>query len=99
MNLLEFAIEADNLLETVSSDLFAITFVQKKMECWKYNNDLVTSSSHGISFFKNVIKYWDDPDSYYKQDPKNKNKGEDYELNFVKILKLNKQKITSENND
>ena len=40
------------------------------------------------TFLKNIIKYWDNPESCYKQ--KNKKIDIDYEYNFVLILKQNK---------
>lgn len=94
MNLLEFAKETVKEMESISSSDFASYFVNRKSEYFKkYSNGLVSSSSHGISFFENVIKFWDNPDSYYTPEEKNINKigSDDYEYNFIRILKHNKK--------
>ncbi|MEK6881461.1 MAG: hypothetical protein AABY22_17695 [Nanoarchaeota archaeon] len=94
MNLLEFAKETVKAMESISSKNFASYFVKRKSEYFHaYSNGWVTSSSHGISFFENVIKFWDDPDSYYTPTEKNLNKigTDDYEYNFIRILKHNQK--------
>ena len=100
MGLLEFAKKTIKELEQIKDGSFAAAFVEAKVFCFhNYHNGLVTSNSHGLGYFENVVKYWDDPDSYYV--PKDKNNNivpmnkrdaltQDYEYNFIKILKLNK---------
>ena len=120
MNLLEYAIETESLLESCSVKEFASLYVKRKMECtgayqhWttlskngeEIHHWIINSSSHGIDFFKNVIKYWDDPHSYYQIKKKNgeidksvtdytlERTGDkaDYEYNFVRLLLINKNK-------
>lgn len=73
------------------------------------NRGIVLSSSHGIDYFKNVIKYWDNPSSYYTpMDKKTLNSKNpkplvlkspteivhgDYEQEFVRLLLLEKERI------
>lgn len=86
MNLIEFVNFAKNKLE--NSNAFAEDFVNLRIECYRtYQNGLIQSGSHGIEFFDNVIKYYNDPESYPL--PKDK-KGAEYEINFIKFLQLNK---------
>ena len=103
MNLLEFSIKTSKKLNSINDSSFAAVFIEAKGFCFtNYHENLVRSNSHGISYFDNVIKYWDDPDSYYI--PKDKNEKpidvtkkeipkDDYEYNFIRILKLNKEKV------
>ena len=89
MNLLEFAKDTVARMDAIQSGEFAKFYLARKSEYfWKYNPDqLITSSSHGIDFFHNVIKFWDEPEKY-REKPK---KGEEYyEYNFVLILQKNK---------
>lgn len=95
-NLLEFANRVQNELDS-SNENFAKKFIDYKLTCFDlYQKGIVTSASHGIDFFKNVIFYWDNPDQYVvdKEDKLKKEGIKDkldvYEHNFVKILKLNK---------
>lgn len=90
MNLYDFAIETKKELDNANSVEYSTLFVNKKIECFnKYHNGLITSNSHGLEFFDNIIKYWNKPDSYYtKKDISSKNV--DYEYNFILILKNNK---------
>ncbi len=94
LSLLEFAKTAITILDTCSADSFAETFVKLKVTYWhEYSNGLVCSNSHGIEFFNNIIKYWDNPDTYYTRDPKQPKKKQDevdYEENFIGIIKNNK---------
>lgn len=100
IGLFEFAKQTIKELEQIKDGNFADAFVKAKIFCFhNYQNGLVTSNSHGLSFFENVVKYWDDPDSYYTPLDKNNNivpvnkrdaLTQDYEYNFIKILKLNK---------
>lgn len=100
MNLLEFSIKVSEELKQLSGTDFATHFIKTRSHCFHtYQKGFVTSSSHGIDFYDNVIKFWDNPDAYYV--PKDKNgkpidtlkkeiPRDDYEYNFVRILKLNK---------
>jgi len=89
MNLLEHAIQIQNNLDNCMPKEFARLFIMAKDEFFHlYNKGLINSSSHGIDYFKNIINYWDNPDSYC-DDEKNI-----YEYNFVKLLKQNKQNVT-----
>lgn len=102
MNLLEFAIKTSEELTLINDNSFAVHFIKAKQTCFvEYQNGFITSNSHGISFFDNVIKFWDNPDSYYV--PKDKNDKpidiskremprDDYEYNFIRVLKFNKEK-------
>lgn len=100
IGLLEFAKKTIKELEQIKDGDFAAAFVKAKVFCFhNYQNGLVTSNSHGLSYFENIVKYWDDPDSYYtpldkKNNPISMDKREklvgDYEYNFIKILKANK---------
>ena len=84
--LLEFAYEIQHKLDTCKNKEFSSIFVEAKMLCFsQYQNNLVTSSFHGINFFKNIILFWDNPESYCS-DPKNT-----YEYNFYLIIKSNKE--------
>ena len=102
MNLLEFSKATVEKFDSITDGTFATTFMQAKSEYYtKYANNIICSNSHGISFFENVIKFWDNPDSYYQ--PKDK-KGnpidpakkeipkDDYEYNFIRVLKFNKER-------
>lgn len=85
MNLLEYAIQIQYNLDNCIPKEFAQLFIKAKTECFHlYQKGLINSSSHGIDFFKNIINFWENPDSYCN-DEKNT-----YEYNFVKLLKQNK---------
>lgn len=85
MNLLEYSIQTQNLLDNCNPKDYAKLFIEAKLKCYDlYYKGIINSSSHGIDFFKNVIKFWDNPDSYCN------NEKNTYEYNFVKILKQNK---------
>ncbi len=71
------------------------------------NLGIILSSSHGIDYFKNIIKYWDNPQSYYTpMDKKTKKPIKlksptqivhgDYEQEFVRLLLLEKERVTQE---
>ncbi len=95
-NFLEYATEVSNNLKVIPSKNFAQYFVESKMKCFRlYQNGIITGNSHGVSFFDNVIQYWENPESYYKETKENKNSKKDesnYEYNFVRILLANKTK-------
>lgn len=90
MNLLEYSIETIETMNQIQSgEEFAKYFVQRKCECYMlFSNGLITSTSHGIDFFNNVIKYWDNPHEYKKTKEKNV---VDYEYNFVQLIINNKK--------
>lgn len=101
MNLLEFSKITKEKLDSISDNTFAHAFIEAKIfYCLNYGGRYIASNSHGINFFDNVIKFWDNPDIYYipkdKDDkPLDLTKKEmplsDYEYNFIRILKLNKE--------
>ncbi len=121
MNLLEFAISAeDQLNNLLPGQKFASLYIQLRCESWhKFHSlyesgtgtpskdkdnpslGIVLSSSHGIDYFKNIIKYWDNPSSYYTPIDHKTNKplklktpdeivSGDYEQEFVRLLLLGK---------
>ena len=67
----------------------------KTKECYICNNGLIPGS-HGLSFWDNIISYWDNPRKFYVQDLKEakklKNKFFDYEENFVRLIEMNKSR-------
>ena len=90
MNLLEYSLHIQKNLNDCPPKDYAKIFVNAKQEAFhKYNNGIITSSSHGINFFKNIIQYWDNPESYCNE-PKNI-----YEYNFVKLIQNNKENVTT----
>lgn len=88
INLFQFAVNAKAKLNNAEISQYASLFVQLKSECYHtYQNGLIQSGTHGIDFFSNIIKYWEQPDSY----PLPKEKiGRIYEENFITLLKQNK---------
>jgi len=85
MNLLEFAKNTEHLLNTCDPKDFAKIFVSAKSESFhKYHNGIIISTAHGVNFFKNVIQFWDNPESYCDKPDHT------YEYNFAKIIKQNK---------
>jgi len=82
MNLLEYANESVIVFKDIESSQFATEFVKRRCHCFHtYQHTMITSGFHGINFFDNVIKYWDNP----------KGKEIDYDYNFVLILQKNKE--------
>ena len=79
---------------------FAKIFIELRSFAFDhYHNGIIISNSHALNYFDNVIKYWDDPDSYYQPSndfkPNNYVKQkylDNYEYNFVLLLKNNKKK-------
>lgn len=98
MNLLEGAKVARNYLNDIGDKEFAKEFVLIRGNFFKkYHNDLIISNSHGINYFDNVVKYWNNPISYVEKltqkdiDNYQKQKcKDDYEKNFILILIQNK---------
>lgn len=94
MNLLEFAIQTQKEFDECEPKNFSKLYIKKHGEKWfPYHFGIITSL-HGIDFFNNVIKYWDDPHSYYTPaiiptNPLTEIIG-DYEYNFVRLLLINK---------
>ncbi len=65
MNLLEFSKECNAKLRETSNYDFAKKFVELRGKVFKdYHNGLIISNSHGINYFDNVVKYWDNPIDY-----------------------------------
>lgn len=91
MGLLQFATSAAMELDNINNGKdFARRFVELKSCCFRtYQHDLVTSNSHGLDFFHNIVKYWDHPEAYAK--PPEKKSDVDYEWNFVLVLRKNKE--------
>lgn len=98
MSLLQDAKIARSYLNVISDKDFAKEFVLFRGNFFKkYHNNLIISNSHGINYFDNVVKYWDNPISYIEKltqkdiDNYQKQKcKDDYEKNFVLILIQNK---------
>jgi hypothetical protein len=101
MNLLEFCKQTSQRLNGINDSSFATVYIEAKHFYFhNFSGRQITSNSHGIEFFDNVIKFWGDPDSYYtprdkKDKPIDPEKTpiayDDYEYNFIRILKLNKE--------
>jgi hypothetical protein len=96
-NLKEYAEKTIQILEHLKGVEYAKYFIDRKCKRFKFFGKQITSTAHGIDFFDNIVKYWDDPDSYLKSikgriiDKDAIKKGRDYELNFVLLLKQNKK--------
>ena len=88
MSLLEFATETVAEMKSIASKDFAKYFIQRKIICYhRYHGGLITSSAHGIDFFQNIIKFWNEPETYCKRQGKAE---DDYEYNFVILINKNK---------
>jgi hypothetical protein len=98
MSLLKDAKIARSYLNVIDVKDFAKEFVLFRGNFFKkYHNGLVISNSHGINYFENVVKYWNNPISYIEnlsekelQKYKNGKQRDDYEKNFILILLENK---------
>ena len=78
-----------NLEKCKKSD-FADLYVKYRMESYKiFHNGLILSASHGIDYFNNIIKYYENPDEWLNWGDKDRRKSI-YENNFVLLLKNNK---------
>ena len=90
MTLLEYAKETLFQMNKIQSgEEFAKFFVARKCECFLlFGKGTVTSTSHGLEYFQNIIKYWECPTAYKKLKEK---AGVDYEYNFVQMLIENKK--------
>lgn len=99
MDLLLGAKIARNYLNDVSDKEFAKEFVLIRGNFFKkFHNDLIISNSHGINYFDNVVKYFENPISYIDglsekelEKYKNGKQRDDYEKNFILILLENKK--------
>lgn len=97
-NLLEYAKYCQKYLNENPNIDFAKVFVNLRSFAFnQYHDGIIISNSHGLSYFDNVIKYWDNPDSYYTPDKDFKLNNyikqkylDNYEYNFILILKKNK---------
>jgi hypothetical protein len=99
MSLLGDAKIARSYLNVISDKDFAKEFVLFRGNFFKaYHDGLIISNSHGINYFDNVVKYWDNPISYIENLTEkelekyiNSKKRDDYEKNFILILLENKK--------
>lgn len=80
------------ILQNCKPSEYSGLYVKHKMEFYnlylKYEK-LITSSSHGISFFDNIIKYYDAPETYMEVERNHNGKAigdTKYEDNFKKII-------------
>jgi hypothetical protein len=81
-------------LDFLTSSKFAERYILRKCEFYhKFQNELITSSYHGLDFFSNIIKYYEDPDSYRLifQENRTKKLQSIYEENFITLIKNNKK--------
>ena len=98
MSLLSDAKVARSWLNVVDIKNFAREFVLIRGNFFKaYHNGLIISNSHGINYFDNVVKYWDNPISYIENLTEkelekyiNGKSRDDYEKIFILILLENK---------
>ncbi len=86
--MLQFAVTAQRLLSQCPISGYAELFVRLRIESFsRFHSGIIVSVSHGIEYFNNVIRYWDNPESFCKK----KKEEPDYEYNFVQVLINNKQ--------
>lgn len=98
MSILKNAKVARNYLNDIDIKCFAKEFVLIRGNFFKeYHDGLIISNSHGINYFDNVLKYWDNPISYIEKLTEkelrkyiNGKERDDYEKNFILILIQNK---------
>lgn len=101
LNLLQYCKWAQSILNTCPREDWVKKFIELRSKAFvTYHNGLVLSNSHGVSYFDNVIKYWDNPEEYHKYDEKGKEidykihdkdpKNINYEYNFQLLIKRNK---------
>ncbi len=77
-------------LDRCKNKNFAKEFIKMRSEAYKsFHNGLIISNSHGIDYFNNVIKYWDNPLDYL-----NNNLG--YRLDKDKKSKNSEPKLITE---
>lgn len=92
----DFAKDTVARLDRLKGEEYAKCYVDSCCQCFSIYGGIITSSSHSVDFFSNIVKYWDDPDSYLNSiknriiDKDAIKNGRDYELNFVLLLKKNK---------
>lgn len=66
--LLAFAGANRALLALEPNHKFSKAFVSSRSLAFRtYHDGLIISNSHGINYFDNVIKYWNDPISYLNE--------------------------------
>lgn len=83
MSLLQDAKIARSYLNVINDKDFAKEFVLFRGNFFKkYHNGLIISNSHGINYFENVVKYWENPIDYL-----NNYMLESYEKNVTKKAK------------
>ena len=62
-SLIEFAKETIATMETLKGEEYAKYWVDRI--CLEFHNyGRIIVSSQGLDHFPNIVKYWDDPDSY-----------------------------------
>ena len=108
VSLLMFAKEVDEYLDGLTTN-YASEFVRLKtiaffgyhwFEVKKKNGDIeydyLICISLGTDYFKKIIKYWDNPESFYSPENPQYEPGTKgfatYNKNFVELLKLNKNR-------
>ena len=100
MNLLQYANTCAVALDNVQEKEFAQNFVSMRVAAFNmFHDGLIISNSHGISYFQNIARHWDNPVGYIdgltekeiEKYAKQKDKS-DYEKNFVLVLINNKNK-------
>ena len=81
-----YAKESIEKLDKCDPKDFARTYIDLRTKSFHmFHNKLILSSSHGIGYFENIIKFYDSPTDYC---PKPNGKY-DYEYNFTKLLLSN----------
>lgn len=92
LTMLNYVSRTRYILQNCKPNEFSSLYVKHKSEFYNlYLRDqkLITSSSHGISFFDNIMKYYENPEGYTEVE---RNKSGNpigdtrYEDNFKKII-------------
>lgn len=95
-NLYQYTLDVIERLNSCPVKNYGESFVSEKFkffEIFQREKKIIFSSSHGIDFFNNIIKYWDNPDEYkeVERDKEGKPKGDlKYENNFINFIKQHK---------
>lgn len=101
MDLLEFAIQTQEYLDSINNNSFAKEFVRLRCESfrnyhWYLNNkkekQYLVTISLGLDYFKTIIKYWNEPEKFISDQNIIIDKEYDYNINFVEVLNLNKHR-------
>lgn len=92
LTMLNYVSRTRYILKNCKTKDYATLFVKHKSEFYNLylkEEKLITSSSHGINFFDNIMKYYDSPEDYQEVGRKQNNKpisDTKYEDNFKKII-------------